>query len=112
MDIWSWTPSLDEFNEGATTKTLISDMGGKEKRFGVGEPRRTFDFTYSSIDEGTADLMYEFFINHNGQTSAFFFIHPKPPHKLYRVRFDMADISKKSFYFIAANVGIKLIEVT
>ena len=111
MKIWSWQPTLEEFNEGAITKTLISDMGGKEKRIGVGEPRRTFEFTYSSIDEVTAGLMYEFFISCNGQTEAFLFMHPKPPHALYRVRFDMTDISKKSFYFIAANVGIKLIEV-
>lgn len=111
MDIWSWTPNLEEFNEGAVTKTLISDMGGKEKRIGVGEPRRTFELTYSTINEVTADLMYEFFIAHNGQTDAFLFMHPKPPHKVYSVRFDMADMSKKSFYFIVANVGIKLIEV-
>ena len=111
MDIWSWVPTLEEFNEGAVTKTLISDMGGKEKRIGVGNPRRTFELTFSSIDEVTASLMYDFFIAHNGQTKAFLFMHPKPPHALYRVRFDMTDISKKSFYFIVANVGIKFIEV-
>ena len=111
MEIWSWIPSLDEFDEGVTTKTLISDMGGKEKRTAVGEPRRTFEFTYSSIEESVALQMYNFFINRKGQYDAFLFMHPNDPHELIKCRFNMSDMSKKSFYFIIANVGIKLIEV-
>lgn len=111
MDIWTWTPTLDEFIEGVTTKTLISDMGGREKRIGVGDPRRTFEFTFSSVDEETATKMYDFFVAHRGQMMAFFFMHPKDPHPLIKCRFNMSDISKKSFLFTVVEVGIKLIEV-
>jgi hypothetical protein len=110
MGVWAWTPSLEEFDEGLVTKTLISDMGGKEKRISTEDPRRTYKFTYSAVDEDTADAMYNFFLEHRGQAKSFIFIHPKTS-EIVNVRFDMAAISKKSFYFIVSNVGINLIEV-
>lgn len=109
MAVWAWIPDLTDFNEGVRTKTLISDMGGRRKRYPKGTPLRTFTLKYPSIEDDVADQMLQFFYDHHGEAYSFDFIHPKTGDTI-RVCFDMPDMDKSSFYFIVSNVGIKLIE--
>jgi phage-related protein len=108
-------PPVYPIPEGVKMNNLIftSDNGGEERRK-KGDPRQSFEPSYTLLAQEAYDTLFAFFLSRGGSVEMFTWVHPVT-NRQYQMRFDMDTLSGEyslttrqgSFW----KCGLKLLQV-